>query len=124
MERVFAIADHLRIEGKYSDGVAAAEKIYHPGHNVQRLPAEFVNGPIMVGNDEQYAAVMALLANRIGVPARVVLGAVVPEGGRGQGPGRLGLGRAPGRRRVLAHAAHRALHGHRRPPSRPERRRR
>ena len=35
----------------------------------------------MVGNDEQYAAWMALLANRIGVPARVVFGAVVPDGG-------------------------------------------
>ena len=35
----------------------------------------------MVGNDEQYAAVMALMANKVGVPARVVLGAVVPEGG-------------------------------------------
>jgi hypothetical protein len=34
-----------------------------------------------VGNDEQYAAIMALLANRIGVPARVVMGAVVPQGG-------------------------------------------
>ena len=36
----------------------------------------------MVGNDEQYAALMALLANRIGVPARVVLGRVVPEAAR------------------------------------------
>ena len=35
----------------------------------------------MVGNDEQYAAVMALLAGEVGVPARVVLGAVVPDDG-------------------------------------------
>ena len=35
----------------------------------------------MVGNDEQYAAMMALLAGEVGVPARVVLGAEVPEGG-------------------------------------------
>lgn len=81
MRRVFAAADHLRIEGKYSDGVAEAEKIYHAGHHVQRLLDEFVNYPIMAGDDEQYAAVMALVANRIGVPARVVLGAVVPPGG-------------------------------------------
>jgi hypothetical protein len=81
MKRVFAAADHLRIEGRYSDGVTESEKIYHAGHNVQRLLDEFVNYPIMAGDDEQYAAVMALLANRIGVPARVVLGAVVPEGG-------------------------------------------
>jgi len=81
MKRVFAAADHLRIEGKYSDGVTESEKIYHAGHSIHRLLDEFVNYPIMAGDDEQYAAVMALLANRIGVPARVVLGAVVPEGG-------------------------------------------
>ena len=88
MARVFAIAEHLKHEGKYSDGVAEAEKIYHPGHNVKRLGDEFANAPIMVGNDEQYAAIMALLANNVGVPARVVMGAVVPERRRRQGPGR------------------------------------
>ena len=81
MGRVFAIAEHLKTEGRYSDGVVAAEKIYHPGHNVKRLGDEFANAPIMVGNDEQYAAIMALLANNAGVPARVVMGAVVPEDG-------------------------------------------
>jgi hypothetical protein len=81
LRRVFAVADHLREEGKYSDGVAEAEKAYRSGHHVKRLADEFVNAPIMAGNDEQYAAVMALLANRLGVPARVVMGAVVPEGG-------------------------------------------
>jgi transglutaminase-like putative cysteine protease len=81
MARVFAIAEHLKSEGRYSDGVAAAEKIYHPGHNVRRLGEEFASAQIMVGNDEQYAAIMALLANNAGVPARVVLGAVVPEDG-------------------------------------------
>jgi transglutaminase superfamily protein len=81
MERVFAIADHLRTKGKYSDGVVARERIYRPGHFVGRLDKFFVNASIMVGNDEQYAAVMALMANKVGVPARVVMGAVVPEGG-------------------------------------------
>ena len=85
MERVFAIADHLRTKGKYSDGVVARERIYRPGHYVSRLDAGFVNAPLMVGNDEQYAAAMALLANKVGVPARVVLGAVVPEGGEVKG---------------------------------------
>ena len=85
MRRVFAVAQHLKIEGKYSDGVLAAEKIYHPGHHERRLWDEFANAPIMVGNDEQYAAIMALLANRIGVPARVVMGAVVPESGEVRG---------------------------------------
>jgi hypothetical protein len=84
MRRVFAIARHLKSEGKYSDGVIESEKIYHAGHNRFRLTDDTggVNSPFVVGNDEQYAAWMALLANRIGVPARVVFGAVVPEGGR------------------------------------------
>jgi hypothetical protein len=83
MRRVFAIARHLKTEGKYSDGVIESEKIYHAGHNRYRLTDDTggVNAPFVVGNDEQYAALMALLANRIGVPARVVFGAVVPEGG-------------------------------------------
>lgn len=85
MARVFAIADHLRAEGKYSDGVAEIERIYHAGHHVHRLADEFVNFPIMAGNDEQYAAVMALLINKVPVPARVVMGAVVPEGGEVHG---------------------------------------
>lgn len=81
LRRLFAIADHLKGEGKYSDGVVPAEQIYHPGHHVQRLGDGFVNDVIMAGNDEQYAATMALLAGRIPLPARVVLGAVVPEDG-------------------------------------------
>ncbi|MBL0748874.1 transglutaminase-like domain-containing protein [Nocardioides baculatus] len=81
MDRVLAAAEHLRSQGKYSDGVGRTEKIYVGGHSVWRLSDEFVNAPQIVGNDEQYAATMALIANDIGVPARVVLGAVVPEGG-------------------------------------------
>jgi hypothetical protein len=58
-----------------------AEKIYPAGHYLGRLLDGFVNARIMAGNDEQYAAAMALLANRVEVPARVVMGAVVPPGG-------------------------------------------
>ena len=81
MGRVLAIAERLRAEGKYSDGVTKAEQVYAPGHNLDRLSNGFINDEQMVGNDEQYAAVMALLAAETGVPSRVVLGAVVPEGG-------------------------------------------
>ncbi len=81
MGRVLAIAARLKAEGKYSDGVLKAEQFYHAGHSIRRLADQFINAQQMVGNDEQYAAVMALLANEVGVPARVVLGAVVPDGG-------------------------------------------
>ena len=83
MEQVLNIAERLRDEGKYSDGVRASERFYLGGHHQSRLSDDDggINSPIIVGNDEQYAAWMALLANQIGVPARVVMGAVVPEGG-------------------------------------------
>lgn len=81
MARVLAAADHLRTEGKYSDGVGRTQRIYVGGHSVWRLSDQFVNAPQIVGNDEQYAATMALIANDIGVPARVVLGATVEDGG-------------------------------------------
>lgn len=80
-DRLLRIAHHLRTEGKYSDGVVKAERDYHPGHGLNRLDAEFIAQRVMVGNDEQYAAVVALLAQKMGMQARVVLGAVLPEDG-------------------------------------------
>ncbi|MEZ5091346.1 transglutaminase-like domain-containing protein [Nocardioides sp.] len=85
MASVYALAHHLRDEGKYTDGVTQAEKVYPAGHYLGRLLDGFVNARIMAGNDEQYAATMALLANRVGVPARVVMGAVVPADGMVRG---------------------------------------
>lgn len=83
MAQLFAIAGHLKHDGKYSDGVTRAERVYHAGHNEFRLSDDEggVNSRTIVGDDEQYAAWMALLANQVGVPARVVMGAVVPDGG-------------------------------------------
>lgn len=81
MEKVLAIAGHLRENGRYSDGVAPTERSYAAGHGLMRLEREMITGGLLVGNDEQYAALMALLAIKVGVPARVVLGAVVPESG-------------------------------------------
>ena len=68
-----AVADYLRNNGAYSDG-GGNESQYLPGHSLGRL-SSFVNGPELVGDDEQYAAVYALVANNIGIPARVVFGA-------------------------------------------------
>jgi hypothetical protein len=83
MQQLFAIAAHLKKDGKFSDGATRAERIYHAGHNEFRLADDQggVNSRGLVGDDEQYAAWMSILANQIGVPARVVLGAVVPSGG-------------------------------------------
>lgn len=84
-EQVSAIAASLRKAGAYSDGTAAGETEFHAGHYAGWLSA-FLNRREPVGNDEQYAAAFALLANQAGMPARLVLGATVPASGviRGQ----------------------------------------
>jgi len=83
--QLMSVAKHLKLNGAYSDGTSAAEAQYLPGHGVGRL-LTFANVKQPVGNDEQYAAVFALVANQLGVPARLVIGASVPDGGavRGQ----------------------------------------
>lgn len=50
-----------------------------PGHSIGNL-LHFLQGKQLLGDDEQYAAAFALLANAVGVPARVVLEAL-PVGG-------------------------------------------
>ncbi len=83
--QLMSVAKHFKLNGAYTDGTSAAEVQYLPGHGVGRL-LTFANLKQPVGNDEQYAAAFALVANQLGVPARVVMGATVPEGGavRGQ----------------------------------------
>ncbi|OLR89803.1 transglutaminase-like domain-containing protein [Actinokineospora bangkokensis] len=71
--RLRAVASHLRDNGAYSDG-GPGEQEYLPGHGTGRLTA-FLNAQRPVGDDEQYAAVFALIANQLGMPTRVVLGA-------------------------------------------------
>jgi transglutaminase-like putative cysteine protease len=78
--RVLAVADHLRAEGKYTDGESGFEQ-FRAGHSLSRLTEFVAADHQLAGDDEQYAAMMALLANQLGVPARVVMGAAVPEDG-------------------------------------------
>ncbi len=82
--QLLAVAKHLQTTGAYSDGTAAGEARYLPGHSMGRLTA-FVNAKQLVGNDEQYASTFALIANQLGIPARVVMGAVVPADGKIKG---------------------------------------
>ncbi|MFF5230416.1 transglutaminase-like domain-containing protein [Dactylosporangium sp. NPDC000521] len=74
-----AVAAYLRANGAYTDG-GPGEGQYLPGHSLGRLTA-FFNANRPVGNDEQYAAAYALVANYLGMPARVVLGATPGPGG-------------------------------------------
>jgi hypothetical protein len=80
LDAVLRAARTMRERGRYSDGAFGWEVQFARGQDQARLD-DFMNGPHMVGNDEQYAAAMALVATRLRVPARVVVGARVPADG-------------------------------------------
>ncbi|GAA3522845.1 transglutaminase domain-containing protein [Nocardioides daeguensis] len=71
------LRDSFREHGFYSDGI---DDDVPAGHGAARL-AELTKTPNPVGNAEQYAAAMALIGQRLGLPIRVVLGFKVPPGG-------------------------------------------
>ena len=91
-----AIATTMREEGTYTDGTPAtsdtalddAERsgraraaLLHPaGHGRGRLD-DFLNSDPLAGDDEQYAATLALIGNRLGIPTRVVVGATATDDG-------------------------------------------
>jgi hypothetical protein len=66
----------------FSHGTAAErdQGLSPAGHGLDRLTA-MVTGGLMVGDQEQYAALMALMVRSIGLPARVVVGFAVPTAG-------------------------------------------
>ena len=53
------------------------------GHGADRV-ATLLGGEIMVGDDEQYASAMALMAREMGLPARVVMGFAPGEDENGE----------------------------------------
>jgi hypothetical protein len=65
------------LAGAFSDGDLQAGVQAPPGHGAKRV-RDFLSAPQLVGDDEQYAAVLALMARELGAPARVVLGARPP----------------------------------------------
>ena len=79
MGKVLALAGYLRENGRYSNG-GGAQSVITAGHSAGRLTT-FIEGKQIIGDDEQYAATMALLANAVGVPARVSLDGAVQPGG-------------------------------------------
>ncbi len=72
IERVRALEDWLSTDGYFSHGLA--DDAFSPsGHGAARIAAMFA-GEQIIGDDEQYAVAMALLARQLGIPARVVMG--------------------------------------------------
>lgn len=91
--KVMAIATHFKTVGYYSDGFdpdsPGDPMISAPGHGAGRLETFLKGGPLVgteiVGDDEQYAAALALMADSVGVPARVVLGGQLEASGAVRG---------------------------------------
>lgn len=83
LERVRdVIVGKVNEEGSSSDdrggGVAAGPS--RPGHHWGRLNDMVKeDGGVMLGDDEQYAPLIALMARDLGIPARVVMGFEVPK---------------------------------------------
>jgi len=78
--QVLSVARYLRDNGTFTHGGAGYEE-YRSGNSSKRLKEFISPDGEPAGDDEQYAATMALLANQLGVPARVVVGAAVPADG-------------------------------------------
>lgn len=72
IEQVRALERLLAEDGFFSHGLEG-EVLSRAGHTAERI-STLVGGDQMVGDDEQYAAAMALLASQLDIPARVVLG--------------------------------------------------
>ena len=77
-EQLAGLAQGLQ-QGYWSDGTKKNESQYTPGHGEARLKHFWALLPGYVGSDEHYAAIFALGANRLGFPARVVFGAIMPK---------------------------------------------
>ena len=70
-EKIRTMAQTFSSQGFYSDG---SDKLSLPSHSTSRLTTFLDPKKPMIGDDEQYAVAMALMARQAGYPARVVLG--------------------------------------------------
>ncbi|AEG43388.1 transglutaminase family protein [Isoptericola variabilis] len=77
-ERLVNIRDTLVATGVYSSGLDN-QPPSRPGHSAARID-ELLAQDEMVGDDEQFAVTLALLAQQAGIPARVVMGFYPDEG--------------------------------------------
>lgn len=86
IEKARAIEQYLHNEGFYLTENTDQSR---PGHNLNRLSTMVSDGGDMIGDDEQYAALMALMLHQLGWNARVVIGAY-PSGEAADGVALLG----------------------------------
>ncbi|TQM55151.1 transglutaminase domain-containing protein [Humibacillus xanthopallidus] len=84
-EKFVAMARAMQ-DGAYTDGGSPGDyqNSFLPGHGLARLQ-RFMKSTQLAGNDEQYASALALAANRLGIPTRVVVGAMPEKDGTVKG---------------------------------------
>ncbi|WP_448005054.1 transglutaminase-like domain-containing protein [Agromyces bauzanensis] len=73
IEQLRAIETALKTNGFLSHGLASDTVPSRAGHGADRI-IELFTRTEMVGDEEQYASAMALMARHLGYPARVVMG--------------------------------------------------
>ncbi|AIY03701.1 hypothetical protein ART_4102 [Arthrobacter sp. PAMC 25486] len=72
LEKVQALEGALSQEGKFSNGLEGQAQS-SSGHSAARM-TKLLSAKEMIGDDEQYATAMVLMARHLGIPARVVMG--------------------------------------------------
>ncbi|WP_454041336.1 transglutaminaseTgpA domain-containing protein [Cellulosimicrobium sp. Marseille-Q8652] len=72
VDQLFALRDGLVASGIFSSGLDN-QPPSRPGHSAERIDTLLADEE-MVGDDEQFAVALALMANQAGIPARVVMG--------------------------------------------------
>ncbi|MDJ0317094.1 transglutaminase-like domain-containing protein [Arthrobacter antibioticus] len=85
LKKVQALESALQREGKFSNGLEG-QTTSNSGHSAARI-TKMLSGKEMVGDDEQYATTMALMARHLGIPARVVMGFYLDEKDPNNGAG-------------------------------------
>lgn len=81
IEQVRALQTMLSEGGYFSHGLEG-QPLSRAGHGAERITT-LLGSDQMVGDDEQYATAMALLAREVGIPARVVMGFYPDEDAQG-----------------------------------------
>ena len=83
IDQVRALQTMLSRDGFFSHGLEG-EALSRAGHGAERI-STLIGSEQMIGDDEQYATAMALMAGQIGIPARVVMGFYPDEEQAGDG---------------------------------------
>jgi hypothetical protein len=78
-EKLAAVVQAIRASGYISHGTDPSRPYSRSGHAADRI-TELLSAPLMLGDAEQYATTVALMADELGFPARVVLGFAPPAG--------------------------------------------